>query len=119
MSLDMRSPFMETARRRVVLHSFLSLFALMLPGCSVGIGSWWSRTPAIETPSAPPSAPTATTKESWLPSFSLHKAESDENPQYVTEEDLLKIVTELQRVSGKDTYRFSIPKDVTGANVDK
>lgn len=43
----------------------------------------------------------------------------ESNPQYVTEEDLLKIVNEFQRVAAKDTYRFPIPKDVTGANVYK
>jgi hypothetical protein len=49
----------------------------------------------------------------------LSKTEPSTNPEYVTEEDLLKIVTEFQRVSGKDSYRFPIPKDVTGANVYK
>jgi hypothetical protein len=41
------------------------------------------------------------------------------NPQYQTEEELLAIVTELQRAADTDTYRFPIPKDVTGANVYK
>jgi hypothetical protein len=45
--------------------------------------------------------------------------EDESNPQYVTEEDLLKVVGEFQRVAAKDTYRFPIPKDVTGANVNK
>jgi len=47
------------------------------------------------------------------------KGEAESNPQYVTEEDLLKVVNEFQRAAAKDTYRFPIPKDVTGANVYK
>lgn len=120
MSLDMQFPFMETVRRQLAPHFYLlSFIALTLPGCSFGIGGWWSGTPAAETPPAPPSVPAATQNDSWFPSFSLSKTEPSANPQYVTEEDLLKVVTEFQRVSGKDSYRFSIPKDVTGANVYK
>jgi hypothetical protein len=57
----------------------------------------------------------------WIPGLgqSPKKREEDSNPQYVTEEDLLKVVGEFQRVAAKDTYRFPIPKDVTGANVNK
>jgi len=57
----------------------------------------------------------------WIPGLrsSTKKSEEDSNPQYVTEEDLLKVVGEFQRVAAKDTYRFPIPKDVTGANVNK
>jgi hypothetical protein len=32
---------------------------------------------------------------------------------------LLKVVGEFQRVAATDTYRFPVPKDVTGANVNK
>lgn len=44
---------------------------------------------------------------------------ASENPQYKTEEELLTIVAALQRAADIDTYRFPIPKDVTGANVYK
>ena len=54
-----------------------------------------------------------------IPGLTDGKDESENNPQYVTEADLLKVVTEFQRLAGKDTYRFLIPKDVTGANVYK
>ena len=67
----------------------------------------------------PTSPSQAQDKDSWLSSFSLGNEEMQSNPQYVTEEDLLKIVAEFQRATGRDTYRFAIPKDVTGANVYK
>ncbi|NOT53530.1 MAG: hypothetical protein HOP18_02890, partial [Deltaproteobacteria bacterium] len=80
-------------------------------------------------PAPPPPAPVAALpKDSqpsrlldWIPGLgsSTKKSEEDSNPQYVTEEDLLKVVGEFQRVAAKDTYRFPIPKDVTGANVNK
>jgi hypothetical protein len=54
-----------------------------------------------------------------IPGFGDGKGETESNPQYVTEEDLLKVVTEFQRAAGRDTYRFPIVKDVTGANVYK
>ncbi len=118
MSLDMQFPFMETVRRQLAPHFYLlSFIALTLPGCSfLGV---WPFTPEAETAPAPPSAPPAPQNDSWLPFFSSSQPEPTTNPQYVTEEDLLKVVTEFQRVSGKDSYRFSIPKDVTGANVYK
>jgi hypothetical protein len=116
----MQFPFMETVRRQLAPHFYLlSFIALTLSGCSFGFGGSGSRTPTAETPPALSSAPAATQNDSWFPSFSLSKTEPSTNPQYVTEEDLLKIETEFQRVSGKDSYRFSIPKDVTGANVCK
>jgi hypothetical protein len=54
-----------------------------------------------------------------LPGLTDGKNIDPGNPQYVTETDLLKVVTEFQRDDGRDTYRFPIPKDVTGANVYK
>jgi hypothetical protein len=105
-------------QQQVVRHAYLvSLLALTLSGCS--LGGWFSPSPSVEPPPAPISTPAAKASDSWLPSFSLSKAEPPDNPQYVTEEDLLKIVAEFQRASGKDTYRFAIAKDVTGANIDK
>ena len=90
-----------------------------------------SVSPAV-TPPAPPAPPPAQAAVSpgeskasrlrdWIPGLrpSTKKSEEDSNPQYVTEEDLLKVVGEFQRVAAKDTYRFPIPKDVTGANVNK
>src|SRR5437762_4256203 len=74
--------------------------------------------PPQELPS--PSVPARSSGwRGWIPGFSNGKNETDGNPQYVTEADLLKVVAEFQRVAGKDTYRFPIPKDVTGANIYK
>lgn len=43
------------------------------------------------------------------------------NPEirYVPAGDLLDIVKEFQRLAREDTYRFTIPKDVTGVNIMK
>jgi len=76
-------------------------------------------TPPAPTPPAPPVRAGSSGPRSWIPGLTDGKDESESNPQYVTEADLLKVVTEFQRLAGKDTYRFLIPKDVTGANVYK
>lgn len=55
----------------------------------------------------------------WVPGVSPDELGSNGNTQYRTEQDLLKAVAEFQRVATKDTYRFPLPKDVTGANVHK
>jgi hypothetical protein len=110
----MQFSFAGRMRRRAARYFlFVSCLAFLLSGCSAG--GWFSRGPS------PDSAPAVQAKEkdSWFPSFSGGSEEPESNPQYVTEEDLLKIVGEFQRAAGKDTYRFSIPKDVTGANVYK
>lgn len=92
-----------------------------------------STSPAVTPSASPPvlSSPQAALPQSesgssrlrdWIPglrSSPTTKSAEDNNPQYVTEEDLLKVVGEFQRVAAKDTYRFPIPKDVTGANVNK
>ena len=83
------------------------------------MGRWFSRDASPEESAAPTPSVQAQEKDSWFPSFSFSKEESASNPQYITEEDLLKIVGEFQRAAGRDTYRFAIPKDVTGANVYK
>ncbi len=75
--------------------------------------------PPALTPPAPPVRAGSSGPRNWIPGLTDGKGESEENPQYVTEADLLKVVTEFQRLGGKDTYRFPIPKDVTGANVYK
>ena len=54
-----------------------------------------------------------------MPGLSPDEAGPNGNTQYRTEQDLLKAVAEFQRVATKDTYRFPLPKDVTGANVHK
>ncbi|MBI3301916.1 MAG: hypothetical protein HYZ72_07550 [Deltaproteobacteria bacterium] len=78
-----------------------------------------ARATPVTAPPAPLVRPGSSGRRSLIPGLSDGKGDSDGNPQYVTEEDLLRVVTEFQRVAGKDTYRFPIPKDVTGANVYK
>ena len=83
-----------------------------------------SESPPVPPPSQaalPPGESGTSRLRDWIPGLrqSTKKSEEDSNPQYVTEEDLLKVVSEFQRVATKDTYRFPIPKDVTGANVNK
>ncbi len=55
----------------------------------------------------------------WVPGISPDSSSADVISQYQTEEDLLKAVAEFQRLADKDTYRFPLPKDITGANVHK
>lgn len=81
--------------------------------------------PAVVAPVAatepPPPISGSSGGHSWIPGLAktAKRSEDESNPQYVTEEDLLKVVGEFQRVAAKDTYRFPMPKDVTGANVNK
>ena len=54
--------------------------------------------------------------------FSLSACSSRTGPpdaRYVPAGDLLDIVKDFQRLAKEDTYRFSIPKDVTGINIMK
>src|SRR5215471_12449424 len=58
-------------------------------------------------PAEPPPAPTvsgSSSGRSWIPGLTkgVKKGEDESNPQYVTEEDLLKVVGEFQRVAAKD-----------------
>lgn len=120
MPLVMHFPFSGRMRQHAARYSLpFMLLALTLSGCS--FGAWFSRGPSPDpAPAAKPEEPAeAPAKSSWLPSFSRGKETQESNPQYVTEEDLLKVVAEFQRASRKDTYRFPTPKDVTGANVNK
>lgn len=91
----------------------LSLIALLASGCAVKrwIPFVSHAEPAADQPLVEPP----------LPSLSNGKEVGDgtPNPQYATEEDLLKIVSEFQKSAQWDTYRFPIPKDLTGANVLK
>jgi len=103
--------------KRIAVFLFsLSSLLFVLPGCSL-----WSRSsptakrPPLASSSAKDDAPLVT---SIIPGLGA-KDGAESNPQYVTEADLLKIVSELQRTAAKDTYRFPIPKDVTGANIYK
>jgi len=107
-----------------VAFFLMSVLALALQGCAV---KRWLFGPS--TPSSPPVRPSAegfpssqsvsSVAQSVIPGLSDGKGGAEVNPQYVTEADLLKVVTEFQRLAGRDTYRFPIPKDVTGANVYK
>ncbi len=130
---------MEKQRASVSLL-LVAFFALALQGCAVKRWLFGPRTtpttasqPLEESPSSGQTA-SATVNESFpaqssrtesagsrglIPGLNDDKGDGEVNPQYVTEADLLKVVTEFQRLAGKDTYRFSIPKDVTGANVYK
>ena len=67
----------------------------------------------------PPQAGESSGWLTWVPGLSPDEAGPNGNTQYRTEQDLLKAVAEFQRVATKDTYRFPLPKDVTGANVHK
>ena len=54
--------------------------------------------------------------------FSLSACSSRTGPpdtRYVPAGDLLDIVKDFQRLAKEDTYRFAIPKDVTGINIMK
>ena len=96
----------------------LACSVCIFPGCSL-----WSRS-SPATARAP--APATIVRESdkptvtnLIPSLTSSAGAAESNPQYVTEEDLLKVVNEFQRLAAKDSYRFPLPKDVTGANVYK
>ena len=41
------------------------------------------------------------------------------DPRYAQPANLLEIVSEFRRLSREDTYRFDVPKDVTGTNILK
>ena len=99
-------------KRIVVLPFFLTCSLFVIPGCGLGSRS----SPAAKQP---PLASTAPMVTSVIPGLTSAKDGTESNPQYATEEDLLKIVNEFQRAATKDTYRFPIPKDVTGANIYK
>src|SRR5436190_3921175 len=48
-------------------------------------------TPPLSSPSAPPSQAGSTGPRDWVPGLSDGKGESEDNPQYVTEADLLRV----------------------------
>lgn len=95
--------------------SFLLLIVLflstpMVTGCTL----------ARSTLAAPGPSDSSTTSQilDMIPGLSTNST-ANANPQYETEEDLLKVTAEFQRVATKDTYRFPLPEDVTGANAHK
>ncbi len=94
-------------KRFIVVLPPLLCLALIVSGCSA------KPQRAVSKASSPNDTPILAQA---IPGLS---GETPSNPQYVTEEDLLKVVNEFQRAATKDTYRFPIPKDVTGANVYK
>lgn len=98
-------------RIRNPLFVFLALCLSLIspPGCSLFRSS----------PGTPSPVESATdTVRDIVPGLSKNDTDSS-NPQYETEEDLLKIVAEFQRVEATDTYRFPLPQDATGANAYK
>jgi len=98
-------------KRTAVVFPLLLCFVFVLSGCPterVLRGGDLNASPSLSDPPAIAKV---------IPG--LRDKEAQSNPQYITEEDLLKVVNEFQRAATKDTYRFPIPKDVTGANVYK
>ena len=67
----------------------------------------------------PPQEGASSSWLTWVPGLSADDSAPNGSAQYRTEQDLLRVVAEFQRVATKDTYRFPLPKDVTGANVHK
>ena len=53
----------------------------------------------------------------WLAGCSSRTAAPE--ARYVPAGDLLDIVKDFQRLAKEDTYRFPIPKDITGINIMK
>ena len=93
------------------------LSALVVMCCLPLVSSCSFFRPQSVPPSPAASTPAAAIREA-IPGLSKNTA-ANRNPQYETEEDLLKITTEFQRVEARDTYRFPLPQDVTGANAYK
>ena len=95
--------------------SFLSLIVLLLSASLLSACSLFRSQP---TATGPRVSSTTSQIRDMIPGLSKNTA-ADSNPQYETEEDLLKVTAEFQRVATKDTYRFPLPEDVTGANAHK
>lgn len=91
--------------------------ALVVMCCLPLVSSCSFFRPQSVPPSPAAASPAAAIREA-IPGLSKNTA-ANRNPQYETEEDLLKITTEFQRVEAHDTYRFPLPQDVTGANAYK
>ena len=76
-----------------------------------------------DLPSLPSLSPSASESESswlaWVPGLSDEPAAANGNGRYRIEHDLLSVVGPFQRLANKDTYRYPLPKDTTGASVHK
>jgi tetratricopeptide (TPR) repeat protein len=55
----------------------------------------------------------------FVPLFGCSSRTAAPDPRYAPSGDLLDIVKDFQRLMREDTYRFPIPKDVTGINIMK
>lgn len=90
-----------------------------------GSGSVWN-SPGSEEDDVPP-LPSLGPRESepesswlaWVPGLSDEPAAANGNGRYRVEHDLLSVVGPFQRLANKDTYRYPLPKDATGASVHK
>lgn len=67
----------------------------------------------------PPAQEPESTWLAWVPGMSDESVPANGNGRYNIEHDLLKVVGPFQRLANKDTYRYPLPKDVTGASVHK
>ena len=76
-----------------------------------------------DLPPLPSLSPPASEAESswlaWVPGLSDEPAAANGNGRYKIEHDLLSVVGPFQRLANKDTYRYPLPKDATGASVHK
>ena len=100
---------------QAAFSSFLPALVVMF--CLPLVSSCSFFRPRSVPPSPAASSPASEIRD-FIPGLSKN-ADADQNPQYETEEDLLKITTEFQRVEANDTYRFPLPQDVTGTNAYK
>lgn len=100
---------------QATFSSFLPALVVML--CLPLVSSCSFFRPRSVPPSPTASSPASEIRD-FIPGLSKN-ADADRNPQYETEEDLLKITTEFQRAEANDTYRFPLPQDVTGTNAYK
>lgn len=75
-----------------------------------------------DLPPLPSLSPSASESESswlaWVPGLSDEPV-ANGNGRYKIEHDLLSVVGPFQRLANKDTYRYPLPKDATGASVHK
>lgn len=68
---------------------------------------------------SPPTSESESSWLAWVPGLSDEPAAANGNGRYEIEHDLLSVVGPFQRLANKDTYRYPLPKDATGASVHK
>lgn len=68
---------------------------------------------------SPPTSESESSWLAWVPGLSDEPAAANGNGRYEIEHDLLRVVGPFQRLANKDTYRYPLPKDATGASVHK